>query len=105
MKYDKKEIMKKAWELFKANRYGHDFGICLRYAWKDAREVKALADANGEIRTYKGWNFFGREVRHGEKNIGQVIVFDPKTKTGTRTISFFKYEQTVELGTQPPKAV
>lgn len=32
-KYNLSEIMKKAWEVFRAGKYDGDFGECLRYAW------------------------------------------------------------------------
>ena len=103
-KFDKKAIMTKAWELFKANRYG-TFATCLKLAWEEAKGIKAIADEYGTIRTWYGWTLFGREVIHGQKNIGQVNGYDPKTITGKRMLSFFTFEQTCELGTQPPKAV
>ena len=37
MKYNKSEIMKKAWNLFRGEMKGIKFGICLREAWAVAK--------------------------------------------------------------------
>ena len=104
-KYNKANIMKKAWTLYKANRYG-TFGNCLHLAWNDAKTEKGVTDTYGEnTKTYYCWTLFGREVIHGQKAVAQIKVTDPRTKNGTRILSYFTYDQTCELGTQPPKAV
>lgn len=101
-KYNKANIMKNAWRLFKTNRYG-TFGNCLHLAWNDAKTEKATKDA--ELKTWFGWTLFGREVIHGQQAVAKYTVTDPKTKNGTRVLAYFTYDQTCELGTQPAKAV
>ena len=39
MKYNKSEIMKKAWELFKEDGNTFSFSICLKTAWRIAKKL------------------------------------------------------------------
>jgi len=103
-KYNRAEILKKAWKFFKANRYG-TFGECQKRAWADAKAYRKVNEEHGTARTWYGWTLFGREVIHNEKAVAKITVTDPTTKNGTRVIAFFTEAQTCEAGTQPPKAV
>ena len=103
-KYNKTRIMKDAWTFYRANRYG-TFGECLHRAWENAKAFVKANEENGEARTWFNWTLFGREVIHGEQSTIKFRITDPTTKDGTRGIALFTYEQTCELGTQPPKAV
>lgn len=52
MKYDRKEIMKKAWEIKKENEK-NIFGLCLKMAWaiaKKAAEAKELPELQGSVK-------------------------------------------------------
>jgi len=52
MKYNKKEIMKKAWEIKKENA-NNIFGLCLKMAWaiaKKAAEEKELPELQGSVK-------------------------------------------------------
>ena len=92
--YNLSNIMKKAWTLFKAE-FG-TFAMCLRQAWIDAKAfVKALRAAlvDEEVHTWYGWKERGFEVIHESKAVFQVIVSDTRTKTGTRTLSYFAKSQ------------
>lgn len=102
MKYNKHDIMTKAHRLYRDGRYG-TFANCLTLAWRDAKAVAEVRAQFGEVKTWYGWTLVGREVWHNETTVAQVVVTDPKTKNGTRKISFFTYEQTCELGAQPVK--
>lgn len=54
MKYNKSEIMKKAWEMFrlaKANNWNRTFGECLRAAWRLAKEAHAEAERKAKEAT------------------------------------------------------
>lgn len=102
--YNKAEIMRQAHTFFKANRYG-TFGECLHRAWENAKAYVNVNKTHGTARTWYGWTLFGREVIHNEKAVAKVTITDPKTKNGTRVISFFTEAQTCEAGTQPPKAM
>ena len=104
MTYNRKNIMTEAHKLYRDGRFG-DWAECLRKAWFNAKAVKATLEAIGEeAHTWYGWTLVGKEVRHGEATVAQVVVFAPlKTKT-TTTKSYFTARQVVELGTQPAKA-
>ena len=102
--YNKTTIMRTAHKFYADGRFG-TFGECLRKAWENARALKALSEAVGEeIHTWYEWTLLGREVIHEQKTVAQLEVWGI-LKRGIRTIkSYFTYEQTCELGTQPPKA-
>ena len=92
--YNLSVIMKKAWALFNATE--KDFGECLRQAWADARAfVEAVATnlITEEVHTWYGWKELGFEVIHESKNVFQITVADPKTKSGTRVLSYFTRSQ------------
>ena len=103
--YNKKTIMYNAHRFFRDGRYG-TFGECLRKAWENAKAIKAFTeDVGEEVHTWYGWTLLGREVLHGETTIGQLELWEP-IKNGLKKVkSYFKLEQTCELGTQPPKEV
>ena len=104
-RYNKRDIMYNAHKFYRDGRHG-DFANCLRHAWENAKGVKRLADALGEeIHTWKGWTALGREVIHEQKTVGQVDSWVTHLKYKIKmAMSYFTYEQTCELGTQPPKA-
>ena len=104
VKYDKRAIMKKAHKFYRGGKMG-DFAECLRKAWENAKTFKGGAEVIGEtIHTWYGWTLLGREVRHNEKNVLQLEMWDDTLKNKVKKIvSYFTYEQTCELGTQPPK--
>lgn len=92
--YNLSNIMKKAWNLFKAG-YG-TFAKCLKQAWVDAKAfVKALKDSlvTEEVHTWYGWKELGYEVIHESVNVFQVVVSDANTKNGTRKLSYFTKSQ------------
>lgn len=102
--FNKVKIMTEAHKFFRDGRFG-DFAECLRKAWQNAKAIKAFLEGLAEVaHTWYDWTLVGREVRHNEKCIGQVEVW-AVLKKGIRTVkSFFTFRQTVELGTQEPKA-
>ena len=97
---DKREVMVRAWRLFRANRFG-TFATCLKMAWEDVKAIraaKAEAKVNEPVKTYIEWQAMGREVAHGLTNLFKVVLNDAKTKNGKRVNVFFGYTQTVALG-------
>ena len=90
-KYNRSEIMKKAWAVAKAR--GVAFADALRRAWADAKAIARALAVVGEAKTWYGWKERGFEVIHGSKAIFQITVADPKTKNGERVISFFTRAQ------------
>ena len=96
--YNLKSIMVKAWALFKANM--GTFADCLRKAWADAKAfVFALKNSliEEEVHTWFGWKELGYEVKHESTNVFQIVVSDPKTKSGTRVLSFFSKSQVAPI--------
>ena len=75
----------------------------MKKAWADA---KAFVDAisknfiSEEVHTWYGWKELGYEVIHESKNVFQITVSDPNTKSGTRVLSYFTKSQVVPWGTQ-----
>lgn len=92
--YNFSQIMNKAWQLFNAT--SDTFAECLKKAWADA---KAFVDAirnnfiTEEVHTWFGWHELGYEVIHESKNVFQITVNDPKTKSGKRVLSYFTRSQ------------
>ena len=92
--YNLSQIMNKAWQLFNAT--SDTFAECLKKAWADA---KAFVDAirnnliTEEVHTWFGWHELGYEVIHESKNVFQITVNDPKTKSGKRVLSYFTRSQ------------
>lgn len=107
MRFNKSEIMFKAWEVFRKEAKGKNpvsFGEALHRAWQAAKaepvnaERIAVAKAeNGiaeEVRTWYGWKQAGFEVRHGEKNLFQVqLIWAVKGDGKTYKASFFGASQ------------
>lgn len=93
-KYNLRSIMKKAWDIFRAT--GKKFAECLHLAWfsvKSVQEARESAGITEEAHTWFGWKRMGMEVIHESKALFKAIVFDHKTKSGTRMISYFGASQ------------
>jgi len=98
MKYNLSSIMNKAWSLFRESEMS--FADCLRIAWAETKDfINAIADnvINEEVHTWYGWYQLGYEVIHESKNVFQLTVTDPKTKKGTRVLSFFTKSQVAPI--------
>ena len=92
--YNLKQIMKKAWILF--NSTSNTFSECLKQSWADAKAfLNALRESliEEEVHTWYGWKQLGYEVIHESKTVFQITVSDPKTKSGTRVLSYFTKSQ------------
>lgn len=102
--YNKRSIMLNAHRFFRDGRFG-TFAECLEKAWENAKGYKRLAEGIGEeVHTWYEWTQLGREVIHEQKTVGQFEAWVTHLKNKVRMLkSYFTYEQTCELGTQPPK--
>ena len=97
--YNLSSIMKKAWQLFNADM--GTFSECLVKAWEDAKAfVNAVSShfISEEVHTWYGWKELGYEVIHESKNVFQITVSDPKTKSGKRVLSYFTKSQVEYVG-------
>ena len=106
MKYNMKQIMTKAWEIYR--KIEITFGEALHRAWLIAKtmeanaeiiaKAKAEAGISEETKTWYGWKVAGREVTHEEKCLFQCRVWDGAKGDGaTRILSFFGLSQTHEI--------
>lgn len=106
----KREIMTKAWELFRKNdkKAPFDFAEALHRAWIIAKTsesnrniislAKAQAGITEETKTWYGWKMVNREVIHESKCLFQCRVADGAKGDGaTRILSFFGYSQTAQI--------
>lgn len=99
MKYNKSEIMSKAWDMAKG--FGITFAEALHRAWELAKNVWRVVEAikaNGikeAVATWYQWKESGRMVAHGSKCLFQVSLYGA-TKNKPYIASYFGYSQTVE---------
>lgn len=93
MKYNLTNIMNTAWKLFKHN-VADTFSKALKMAWANAKRIAELvAQQTEEVHTWFGWKELGYEVIHESKCLAQVTVYDAKTKSHTRVLSYFGASQ------------
>lgn len=98
MKFNLKSIMNAAWRLVR--KLGISIAEGLRIAWSNAKATataKENARVTEETHTWSGWKAMGHEVLHGAEALYKVIIIDPSTKTGKRTIAYFGLHQTQEV--------
>ena len=96
--YNKSNILKSAWRFYRANK-ASNMSEAFTMAWANAKAVKALADANGEIRTYSGWQEVGKVVRHGEICKLRLNLY-ACTKSGKYMTCFFTPSQVCDIDEQ-----
>lgn len=108
MKYNKREIMLKAWDLFRKNAGKLLFGECLHRAWISAKaepinaqrieEAKAAAGIGEECQTWAGWKALGFEVIHGSKALfGVDLIYGSKGDGAIYKARFFGASQVQAL--------
>lgn len=102
MKYNLRDIMTRAWRLFR--KLAVSFSEALHRAWLsekakpiNAQRVEAAKAAAGvleEVRTWSGWREAGYEVRHGSKALfSAVLIHGSKGDGATYKASFFGASQ------------
>ena len=102
MKYNMKEIMTRAWKIFRKGKV-KVFGECLRRSWISAkaepenrrRYEEAVREVGiiERVRTWYGWKMAGMEVVHGSKALFQVTMITGETEKGTYVQSYFGESQ------------
>jgi len=108
--FNLKEIMLRAWRLYRANEE-ISFGEALHRSWISAKaepinrarveEAKEAAGITEEARTWSGWRELGREVIHGSKALfGAALIWGSKGDGAIYNARFFGLSQTVEIGAQ-----
>lgn len=92
MKYNLHHIMKAAWKFF--HKGVESFAQALRMAWANEKAIVAESTkVNEETHTWAGWKAIGMEVIHESKALFKVLVSDPTTKSGTKTLAYFGASQ------------
>jgi hypothetical protein len=104
MRYDRREIMTRAWNLYRKNNQTVSFGECLHRSWAVAfaapvnaqriDRAKMAAGVAEETDTWYGWHSKGLNVRHGEHCLFQVeLIQASKGDSATYIASFFGASQ------------
>lgn len=102
MKYNLREIMLRAWSLFR--KLEISFSEALHRAWITAKaqpinsqrisEAKASAGITEETNTWSGWKALGYEVIHGSKALfGCDLIYGSKGDGATYKARFFSRSQ------------
>ena len=102
MKYNLREIMLRAWSLFR--KLGISFSEALHRAWITAKaqpinsqridEAKAAAGITEETNTWSGWKALGYEVIHGSKALfGCELIYGSKGDGAIYKARFFSRSQ------------
>lgn len=105
MRYDLRDIMHRAWAIFR--KAAVTFAEALHRAWQSAKaepinaeRIAAAQTAAGiteECRTWADWKRQGLEVIHGSKAVFQAILIHASKGDGaTYTASFFGRSQVQE---------
>lgn len=106
MKWNLKEIMTKAWEIYrKPYLKCGTFAEALHRAWLVAKfaeennatinDAIAKSGISERVRTWYGWTLEGREVVHESKCLFQVTIKDGTRGDGkTKVLSYFGESQT-----------
>lgn len=105
--FNLKEIMVRAWRLFRGNA-DLTFSEALHRSWLSAKaepinaeriaEAKAAAGITEEARTWSEWKKLGREVIHGSKALfGAALIWGSKGDGAIYNARFFGLSQTAEL--------
>lgn len=103
MKYNLREIMLKAWRLYREGK-GLSFAECLHRAWISAKAqpvnagrieaAKAAAGITEEVKTWSGWKEAGFEVLHGSKALfGVDLIHGSRGDGATYKARFFGASQ------------
>lgn len=106
--FNLKEIMLRAWRVFRDNAGEITFGEALHRSWVSAKAepinaarieaAKAEAGIEEETRTWKGWKDVGREVIHGSKALfGCDLIWGSRGDGATYKARFFGISQTAEI--------
>jgi len=105
--FNLKEIMLRAWRLYRENEE-ITFSEALHRSWLSAKaepvnaeritEAKAAAGITEETNTWSGWRKLGREVIHGSKALfGATLIWGSKGDGAEYKARFFGLSQTAEI--------
>ena len=108
MKYNLKEIMLRAWRLYRDGAGEITFAEALHRSWISAKaepvnaarieEAKAAAGITEETNTWAGWKKIGREVIHGSKALfGTDLIWGSRGDGATSKARFFGFSQTAAI--------
>lgn len=106
--FNLKEIMLRAWRLYRNNGGELTFAECLHRSWISAKAepinaerieaAKMEAGISEEVQTWSGWKEVGREVIHGSKALfGCDLIWGSRGDGAIYKARFFGISQTAEL--------
>lgn len=106
--FNLRDIMLRAWKLFRENDGEITFGEALHRSWISAKAgpvnnerietAKQAAGVTEEVNTWAGWKKIGREVIHGSKALfGANLIWGSKGDGAEYKARFFGISQTVEV--------
>lgn len=106
--FNLREIMLRAWRLYRDNGGELTFAECLHRSWISAKAepinaerieaAKQEAGIEEEARTWSGWKAAGREVIHGSKALfGVDLIWGSRGDGAIYKARFFGLSQTAEL--------
>jgi len=106
--FNLREIMLRAWRLYRDNGGEITFAEALHRSWISAKAepvnaerieaAKAEAGIEEETRTWSGWKAAGREVIHGSKALfGCDLIWGSRGDGAIYKARFFGISQTAEL--------
>lgn len=106
--FNLREIMMRAWRLYRDNGGEITFPEALHRSWISAKAepinaarieaAKQEAGVEEEARTWSGWKAAGREVIHGSKALfGCDLIWGSRGDGATYKARFFGISQTAEL--------
>lgn len=102
MKYNRSEIMRKAWQIFR--KLGISFSESLHRAWQSAKaeplnaeRIRGAKEAAGiveDANTWSGWKALGYEVIHGSKALfGVELIWASRGDGSSYKARFFGASQ------------
>ena len=111
MKYNLREIMLRAWSIFRKAAGKLLFGEALHRAWLSAKaapvnaerieEAKAAAGITEQTETWSGWKALGYEVQHGSRALfGCELLWGSKGDGATYKARFFGASQVQPIAAQ-----
>lgn len=106
--FNLREIMLRAWRLYREKAGELTFAECLHRSWISAKAepinaerieaAKQEAGIEEEARTWSGWKAAGREVIHGSKALfGVDLIWGSRGDGAIYKARFFGLSQTAEL--------
>lgn len=112
MKYNRKNIMNRAWEIKRLFKESRTFALCLRQAWKEAKEEAEVTAWEGRefengmeitilgvTRTLSRWTKNGHDrvyINYGRKSDGYIDLAHGKNSLGNSYLYLARMATAIE---------